>query len=485
MRHSTGRNRLAALCMALASAALILLPAVPGVTDETQPAGQAGEVDAVTGPTWTIELSGYRSHQLQTYEVRKMMDEQGLARAVTVTERGAEVEYTGVPLSSILGYVDSAGYEDPWQVDQELWESGYDVTVSAMDGYAATFNTAEFELDQLIFAMTRDGDPVYPRITGDSPRSLWVKDLMSIEAALGERAADAARAAFTLGVTANGETVRYTLDEMDDLTFYRTGTGQYTTSAGVEYQGEYGGVLLRDLLEQFVIIEPETSVTFVAVDGYEMTYSGEQILDESDGRWILAIEKDGEPLPVDPGYIRTIKIGPEVPNIPGHLSVRMIAEIIVEGETYDDFSLEITGPMNNELDRSTLQSTLAFTGQTVTFTHRGETNEYTGIPLYELLAFSDDPDYAPHRQDSSIDPYNREAALAGYDVTITASDGFSITLNSRDLHENDDVILAMKKNGEELPENEWPLIVVWDESLDPRPDGIKNVRNVARIELDM
>ena len=68
---------------------------------------------------------------------------------------------------------------------------------------------------------------------------------------------------------------------------------------------------------------------------------------------------------------------------------------------------------------------------------------------------------------------------------ITASDGFSITLDSRELHENDDVILALKKNGEELPESEWPLIIVWDDDAEIVPSGIKNVRNVISIELDM
>ncbi len=468
-----------------AARAVFLILSMLLIAASIAPAEDGREVDAVTAPTWTVELTGHRNHELQTYEVRDMVNDQGLGRTITVEERGELVEYSGVPLSAILGVIDSPEFEEPWELNRALWHDGYDVTLTARDGYAATFNTADFATDELLFAVARDGEAIYPQTSGEVALALWVKNIVSVETSLGRSTADAARAAFDLLLTINGREHRYSLTDLEQLSFFLEGPGQYTTSAGVVHGGVYGGVLLKEMLEQFLQLEAETSITFVAVDGYEMTYSGEQVLDQADGRWLLAFERDGEPLPADPGYIRTIKVGPDTPDIDGHVSVRMIAEIVVDGEEYRDFSLRMLGPMNNDLDRSTLQSTMAFTEQTVVFTHRGETNEYTGIPLYELLAFSDDPRYAPHRQDSTIDPYNREAAAAGYNVIITASDGFAITLDSRDLHENDDVILALKKNGEELPESEWPLIVVWDEDAAPIPEGIKNVRNVVSIELEM
>ena len=457
----------------------LFIGTVPMVADDTE------EVDAVTAPTWTLELSGHRNHDLQTYEVRDMILDQDLGRTVTVEERGEAVVYAGVPLSAVLAIVDGADFEEPWQLDESLWAAGYAVTLTARNGYAATFNTADFDSDALLFAVERNGETIHPRLSGDVPRHLRVNDLVSVEAALAGGVADAARAAFELILIVNGCEYAYSFADLEQLSLYREASGQYTTSAGVVNAGIYGGVLLKEMLEQFVQLKAETQITFVAMDGYEMTYSGAQVLDETDGQWLLAFEKDGEPLPMDPGYVRTIKVGPNTPNIAGHLSVRMIAEILVDGEGYRDYALRMSGPMDNDLHRSTLQSTMAFTGRTVTFSRRDETNEYTGIPLYELLAFSDDPNYAPHRQDSTIDAYNHEAAVAGYSVIITASDGFSITLDSRELHENDDVILALKKNGEELPESEWPLIIVWDDDAEIVPSGIKNVRNVISIELDM
>ena len=72
---------------------------------------------------------------------------------------------------------------------------------------------------------------------------------------------------------------------------------------------------------------------------------------------------------------------------------------------------------------------------------------------------------------------------AGYDVTITAADGFSITLDAAELDMNQDVILAMYKEGEELPEREQPIIIVWDKEAKRVPEGIKPVRSIEEISL--
>ena len=106
---------------------------------------------------------------------------------------------------------------------------------------------------------------------------------------------------------------------------------------------------------QFMHLEEDDTITMVAMDGYEMTYSGSQIRDDADGDWILAFKSDGEYLPEDPGFIRTVKVGPKTPNIAGHLSVRMIEKIVVKEEGYRDFKLSINGKMNFTLDRQTIQ----------------------------------------------------------------------------------------------------------------------------------
>ena len=66
---------------------------------------------------------------------------------------------------------------------------------------------------------------------------------------------------------------------------------------------------------------------------------------------------------------------------------------------------------------------------------------------------------------------------------MVATDGFSVSLDSGQIDRNDEVILAALKDGEELPEREWPLILVWDKDAETVPAGIKGVRNVNEIQL--
>ena len=77
------------------------------------------------------------------------------------------------------------------------------------------------------------------------------------------------------------------------------------------------------------------------MDGYAMSYSASQLLDNSDGDWILAFKENGEYMPEDPGYIRLVKVGPNNPNITGHVSARMVKKIIIKDVAFKDFSLEL------------------------------------------------------------------------------------------------------------------------------------------------
>ena len=249
----------------------------------------------------------------------------------------------------------------------------------------------------------------------------------------------------------------------------------------------YGGVKLADFLGSAVRLEPQGQVTFVASDGYRMSYGAEQILDDSDGIWILAFRMDGEELDEGLGPFRTVKIardGSAVPNIDGHLSVKMVEEVRIDGESYSDFTLSVRGLMDAEVDRQTFQSGVSAHGRTVMLRGRdGSETAYTGVPLWMLTAYSDDPNYAPHRQDSSIVSYSRDAAEGGYSVVVTAADGFSVTLDSRELAGNDDVVLAMYREGRALDDREFPLVLAWNSDAEVVPEGIKAVRNVVSLEL--
>ncbi|MFW6360288.1 MAG: hypothetical protein ACOC2R_00945 [Spirochaetota bacterium] len=441
---------------------------------EVKPADESTE-EKTAGADWKIELSGVRSDAVSA---------QGFAEAKEHSSHYREMnDFMAMPFWYLVAMVDGEDSRHPWLFDEEAWQAGYDITLTASDGYAVTFSTKDVAADALYLADQVNGEMIPPRIVGDVSSKLQLKDLAKVELALGE---SAVQKTFELELEINGDITAFTREELEATPYYMEGTGSYTTSAGTTHTHEYGGVKFADFLRSYVDLSAETSVKVVAMDGYSMSYSGGDLMDESDGTWILAFKSDGEYLPLDPGYIRSLKVGPSQPNIDGHSSARMIKKVIVSGEEYKEYELLIRGRMENVLDRQTIQSGVSCHEKTVAYYDRksGQVENYTGIPLWMLLAFGDDAEHAPHRQtDKEILSYKQDVAQSGYAVKIVASDGYSVTLDSRQLDKNDEVIIATQKEGETLPEREWPMILVWDRDADRVPEGIKAVRNITEIQL--
>ena len=457
-------------------------PSEAARSDASEPEGTAISSAEADGG-WQISLRGAREAVLAQMDYDEAKAHETHYAELQFEKKGELHSYRAMPLRLIVAMVDGRDSEHAYRFDRDLWEQGYDITISADDGYSATFNTAEIPSDTLFLADSEDGESTVPSIIGDVSGKLWVKNVVSIELGIAPPEAMAGRD-FQLVLDLNGEESTYRIEDLEASPLYVEGTGSFTTSAGTTYTNVYGGVVLADFLDQFFELGPDDTVRLVAVDGYEMPYSGEQILDESDGgKWILAFKIDGEYMPEDPGYVRTVKIGPDNPNIDGHLSVKMIERIAVEVDSYADFALVMTGKMDWTLNRQTIQSCVSCHRQTVTYDQKGEISEYTGVPLWRFLAYVDDEKIAPHKQDSSIISYSEAAVEQGYTATVVATDGFSVTLDSGDIDRNDDVILAALKQGEKLPEREWPLILVWDKDTEIVPDGIKGVRGVSEIQL--
>lgn len=474
MTKARGLLACAIASLALAAACVSREPAPTG-------AGPKSPQHFQDGSGWSVELKGVRSALLWQSYFDAAKAHRSHYQERVVEKKGGKASYRGMPLRLAIAMIDGTEADHAWLFDAELWAAGYDVTFIAKDGYSATFNTKELKADALIIADEEDGKPIAPMIVGDSPKNLWVKDLARIETSLTPSALTAAADAFSLEIAVNGAEASFSLKELESLPIYVEGKGAYTTSAGTRYEGVYGGVRLKDLLESYTTISADDSVTFVAMDGYEMSYPGKTVLDTSDGDWILAFRLDGDYLPKDPGYVRTIKIGPKTPNIDGHLSVRMVKKIVVKQKDFVDFSLKLSGKMNFTHDRATIQSCVSCHKRTVTFAHKGVEAEYTGFPLWLLMGYVDDPKFAPHKQDASIQTYMDDAANAGYAIDLLAADGFKVTLNSKDVTRNDDVIVAMYKNGEKLPEAEAPLTIVWDKAAKKVPEGIKNIRGLSSV----
>ena len=479
------KNSLFRLAATLILSVLVLTTAL-FISCATAPKEDAIAETEPTAPsaaaTWSIALAGVREDVLDGERFNEAKTHSSHYVKMDLERKGQTNVYRGMPLYLITAMVDGSDDEHPYVVNRSRWDEGYDITITGADGYSATFNTAEIGPEVLILADSLDGETVAPMIVGNASGKLWVKDVVEIELSL-SAAAEAERE-FELVLDINSKVSSYTLKELEESIYYIEQKGSYTTSAGTTYEGIWGGVKMPDFLGQFLNLRPETSLTMVAMDGYEMTYGGEEVLDTENGVWILAFKQDGEFLPEDPGYIRTIKVGPENPNIPGHSSVRMLQKIVVQQGGYRDFSITISGKMEWTLDRQTIQSGVSCHKRTVDFERKDTAARYTGIPLHLLLAYADDPDHAPHHQtDKSILSYDKELAQAGYVIEIEAADGFVVSLDSREIDGNSDLILGMYKNDEELPADEFPLILVWDKNAELVPEGAKPIRQIVAIRL--
>ena len=441
-------------------AAIVLLVAslASAQVDTTSSATPAGE-------GWVVRLTGVRQDEVWQSDVEEWRKQSDAYREEELEKKGESNLYGGIPLSSVVAMVDDADGGMPYLFQADRWEEGYEITLTAADGYSYTFSTTEVSPDEVFLVDRIDGAPVSPRIAGNITTRAWVRDLTEIE--LGLAPVSLTENDFELVLEIHGRTTAYTIGELEAMPMYVEDRGSYTNSYGNTFSAVWGGVKLVPLLERYMAITPETTIRIVAMDGYEMTYGGEMLLDQEDGEWILAFKEDGEYMPEDPGYIRLVKAGPDNPNITGHVSARMVKRIVTEGEPFRNFELTIVDGDGVEVfDRQTLQSGVSTNRDRVAYYDRRADAEvpYMGIAVWRLL--------------ERLDGYRA--------VTIEATDGFSVTLDNAELEGNDDVILAMYTGRDDrlLGDNEWPLRLVWDRDAEVVPEGIRSVRNVVRIELE-
>jgi len=434
--------------------------------DET---GAEETVDAVTAATpegegWMVSLMGVRNDELWQSDLDLWKESSDAYREVELEKRGETGLYGGIPLSAVVAMVDDPDGGMPYAFQEGLWNEGYEVTLTASDGYSYTFSTTEVDADAVYLVDSINGEAVSPQIAGALSTAGWVRDLMEIELSLAP--VSLAQNSFELEIEIGGAMDSFTIAELEAMPIYVEDGGSYTNSYGNTFEAVWGGVKLVPLLEQYMNLTADSAIRIVAMDGYEMNYSGEMFLDQADGDWILAFKENGEYMPEDPGYIRLVKVGPETPNITGHVSARMIKRIVSEDVPFEDFALTIVERDGQEVfDRQTMQSGIVTNRDRVTYYDRraDEDVEYMGIAVWRLLE-----------------------RLQGYRaVTIEATDGFSVTLDNDELEGNDDVILAMYTGEDDqlLSSDEWPLRLVWDKDAAVVPEGIRSVRNVVKVIL--
>jgi hypothetical protein len=446
---------------------------------------ESAEPVALQPGEWTIEIDGLSSASLSGGELVTESGQPAHMQTIEVEVKGEQRTYSGISLDRVVSRADGEEEEHPFTFDQEAWNSGYEITATAADGYSATFLSSDYDPRQILIAYLKNGENIDPLLVGtELTKDLWIKNIASLELNMGETETVIP----TLSVVGGGADIIFSTNELKLTPYYIEEFGGYTTSAGTYFESLYGGVRLYDLLNSFGELPDDGSVTVVSTDGYEMSYAVSELKDTTEGIWIAAFEENGDQMVLDPGYFRIVKVGNPIPNIDGHSSAKMVGEIQFTATPLRDFNLRVIGKKDSIVDRATMQSGINCTAHNTDVEYynkkSGEVETYSGMPLFLLLAYADDPDFAPHKQtDRSITAYDSQAAESGYKIKLSAVDGYSITLDSRELNGNLDVIVAMYQNDEELSAADWPLKLVWDQNADIVPEGIKAIRQLAQIEL--
>jgi len=273
------------------------------------------------------------------------------------------------------------------------------------------------------------------------------------------------------------------LEEMDVV----TAEGTFTKSTGTVYAATYTGVPLATLIGN---VPADAMVRVTASDGYSMNYEAGMLFDRSEGIWILAFRENGEYMPLDPGYFRIVQVGEDNPHFTSSLSARMVERIEVLG-AYEPYSLLLKGAVERLFARSELEAGIGCPCHTatVTVTSKGETHTYTGLPLWRLIAYVDDglfpnEELGIHYNDEDFDD---ALAATGYEITLTASDGYSQTVSSDLISRDDRFIVAFKMDGVFLdPESSGYMRFVYDDTVE-LPEGArpKSVKFLAEIALGL
>ncbi len=440
------------------------------VSSEEAKTAEISEIDDTShatpkGEGWLINVSGARADEVWESNFEKWKEDPASGYGEFQFERKGEMlTVTAMPLVKIVAMVDDADATMPYSFKDNLWNSGYDLTLTAADGYSATINTADHAADEIYIADSVNGEKIKPMSCGNVSGQLWVKELSEITASI--EAVSLENNDFELILEIGEQSGSYKISELEKLNYYIEDKGNYTNSYGNTFESTWAGVKIVDLINEYTNLTADMSITIEAMDGYAMNYSGEQLLDNSNGDWILAFMENGEYMPEDPGYIRLVKVGPENPNFTGHVSARMVKKIIIKDIPFKNFNLSLVSTSGTEvMDAQTLMSGVTNSRTVVEMWNKKKTKlkDYMGMPIYMLLE-----------------------RYSGYEtVKIEASDGYTIALAASELDGNNDVIIGMfKGDGSDLDEDEFPLVVAWDNDAALVPDGIKAVRNVVKIILE-
>jgi len=268
----------------------------------------------------------------------------------------------------------------------------------------------------------------------------------------------------------DGSTKSLTLDELKALPAYESWGGFMTSTGRITPPVKIKGILLTELCALVGGLEPGVGVRVVAEDGYAMTYSYDQIAngefiayDPGTGketqitsklRAVVSYERDGKPNdPKEDGTLRIALVSDDKMQVTdGHWWVKWVVKIELKSLAAD-WTLELEGARSETMDRASFESCAAPGCHGVTWKD-GQAQTWTGVPLWLLAGRVDD------ETEHGDNAYDRKLADTGYQVDVIAADGYTASLDGKQIKDSNDFVVAYLVNDNPLDEKDFPLRLV-------------------------
>jgi len=292
-----------------------------------------------------------------------------------------------------------------------------------------------------------------------------------------------------LTVTGLNGSQTLTLAQIEALPTTEGWAGTKSSVGTIVQPARYKGVSVIDLCNLVGGLTPGTILEIAAEDGYAMTMSFNQAangefvtydpatgneISYSDARQVvIAYEIEGKPLPKDTdGTLRLVITSSKNDQLTdGHWSVKWVNRLTVR--RMREWSLQLEGYLVENMDRRTFEEGAA------ACCHRrpwvdADGNTWAGVALWRLVGLVDDE--LRHQ----VLAFDSALAKQGYKIQVVSADGQTVSLDSRDVMYNMDIIVAHLVNDEELGEEDYPLRLVG-----PALEKSQSVGQIAKIIVDV
>lgn len=278
-------------------------------------------------------------------------------------------------------------------------------------------------------------------------------------------------AASVLELNGSNGSKSFTLDQIKALPMTQGWGGNKSSAGVITTPASFKGVALKDLVNAAGgTFDDSMGVTLTAKDGYSMTFSYDQVMNGNFTVYdpvtgaelanhdpltaILAYEQDGKPLDPDQDGTLRLQVVSARNNqvVDGHWTEKWVLQMDVKS-VGQSWRLKLHGAIMQPVDRASFQSCASPDCHGATWKdENGQT--WAGVPLWLLVGQVDDA------SSHGTGAFNDALAAAGYKVDLVGADGTTITLDSKSIQRDGNIIVAFLVNDAELPDKYYPLRLV-------------------------